>query len=216
MRSGFHELRHVDVADARLDEIRKVHRRTGDLVAHKVKRQRLVLSFAQHLHCDVRALGAFQDVRDRKGIHAVCVLGVDEQDGIARADTGLGRRRSIKGVDDDHALHTILAHLRLDLHAHAVVAAMLVLAHLRVRLWIVEVRVRVQDVQHVRNRAVVNDLVDLFAVELVRVVAFHHGVHVSELVQAVPHGGFIRRGLGIDAPVEQRSCYRAGTKEQGE
>ena len=57
---------------------------------------------------------------------------------------------------------------------------MLVLPHLGIGLRVVEVRVRVENMQHPRNGAVVNNLVDLVAVELVGVVVFHDGVDVGE------------------------------------
>ncbi len=159
-------------------------------------------------------LRPFQQVADTERIHAVCALALDEQNRIAGPYAGFVRGRAFKGIHDDHTLHAVFPYLRLDVHAHAVVTAVLIFAHLRVRLGIVEVRVRIQHVQHVGDRAVVDHLVNLVGRELVRIVRLHHRVHIGELVQTVSHRGLIGSRLCVDATVDQRTRKRAGAEEK--
>ena len=105
--------------------------------------------------------------------------------------------------------------LRLDRHADAVVLAVLVFAHLGEGLWIVEVGVRIEDVEHARDGAVVDGLVGLVGGQLLRVVLLDEGVDAGEGVQAVTEGGLIRRGLGGDLLVDERTEKGAGCEEKG-
>ena len=82
--------------------------------------------------------------------------------------------------------------LRLDGHADAVVAAVLVFAHLGEGLGVVEVGVGIQGVEHARDGAVVDGLVGLVRVELLGVVLLDDGVDVGE-GSAGCRGGWTRR-----------------------
>ena len=107
--------------------------------------------------------------------------------------TSPGRMPALKeGVPSKGARTTILVlPLRLDGHADAVVLAVLVFAHLREGLWIVEVGVGIEDVEHGRDGAVVDGFVGLVGGELFGVVLLDDGVDVGEAVERVAKGGLV-------------------------
>ena len=110
--------------------------------------------------------------------------------------------------------HVHLVVLLLDQHAHAVVAAMLVFAHLGVGLGIVEVRVRVQHAQHAGNRPVIDGQVGLVAVDRLGVVLLHQRIHVGEGFQAVAKLAFISRRLGSHLALQNAAHNGADGKKE--
>ncbi len=125
-------------------------------------------------------------------------------------NAGLVGGRAGEGIDHDHFIVA-----RTDRHAHAVVLAALVFAHQRVGLGIEEIRVRIERVQHARNRSVIDGLV---GVHRLGVVVLDQGVNVGELLQAVlnlgvaGHRRLLAGTLGKDnaqkAAGEQKKNYQ--------
>ena len=129
-----------------------------------------------------------------------------------------GRMPALKGWGalkwvEDEDLHGAIDELGLDGHADAVVAAVLVLAHLRVGLWIVEVGVRVERVEHAGDGAVVDGLVGVVGVHLLGVVGLDDGVDAGEGFEGVAQGGLIRGGLGGDLGQDEGAGDAAGDNE---
>ncbi len=80
--------------------------------------------------------------------------------------------------------------------------AALVFAQAGVGLGIVEVRVRVEDLQHAGDGAVVDGVVGLVAGDGLGVVLLDQRVDVGEGLQAVAELALVLRGLGADAALE--------------
>src|SRR5713226_3275864 len=92
--------------------------------------------------------------------------------------------------------HDDLVVARADRHAHAVVFAALLFPQQGIGLRIKEVRVRIQRMQHSRDRAVINGLV---GAHRLGVVFFHRFINLGELLVAVPNVGIAAgRGCGAD------------------
>src|ERR1700692_150927 len=90
--------------------------------------------------------------------------------------------RLVSGSTGEGKDHNYFIVSRPNRHAHAVVLAALVLAHQCVRLWIKEIRVGIERMQHPWNGPVINSLI---RVDRLRVVILDDGINVSELLQAI-------------------------------
>src|ERR1700740_1411414 len=113
-----------------------------NLIADQVKDQWLWLTFANRGDLNVSALGTLQRLGDEIGTHALRRLAVDGGDDIAGTNASAKRRSVFVGRDDED-----LVLLLLNDHAHAVVMAALILAHLGVGLRVIEVRVGIEKAQ---------------------------------------------------------------------
>src|SRR5205814_6288963 len=101
---------------------------------------------------------------------------------------------------------------RPDGHADAVVLAALVFAEERVRLGIKEVGVRIEDVQHAGDGAVVDRLI---GIHRLGIVLLDYAVNVSELAQAVAHIGVAAgRGRRSDLLPEQHAEKATGDENK--
>ena len=158
--------------------------------------------------------GAFEEGGDGGGVHAVGGFAVDGEDHVAGPDAGLEGGSAFKGIEDDDLGLAVGGGLRLDGHADAVVLAVLVFAHLGVGLGVVEVGVRVEDVQHARDGAVVDGLVGLVGVHGLGVVLLDERVDVGEGVERVAQGGLVAGGLGGDLLVDERAEDGAGGEKE--
>src|ERR1700737_1305649 len=89
-------------------------------------------------------------------VHALGGFAVNGKDFITGPNAGLVGGGPFKGIEDDDLRLTVAIGdgLGLDGHADAVVLAMLIFAHLGVGFWIVEVGMRVEDVEHARDGTV--------------------------------------------------------------
>ena len=158
---GLDEAGDVDVADAGADHEGEIDGGVGDVVADEVEGEWLGGAFAAHGDGDVGALGALEQAGDGGGVHAGGGLAVDGEDDVAGPDAGLIGRACLRRGRGRRLGLAVLIGLRLDAHADAVVAAMLVFAHLGEGLGIVEIGVRIEGVEHARDGAVVDGLVGL-------------------------------------------------------
>ena len=132
--------------------------------------------------------GPFEHGGDGGGVHAFGGLAVDGEDDVAGPDAGfVGRACLQRG----RGRRSWFVRLRLDRHADAVVLAVLVFAHLREGLGVVEVGVGIEHVEHAGDGAVVDGLVDLVGVEVLGVVLLDDGVDIGEGVQGVAQGGLV-------------------------
>ncbi len=178
----------MNVADAGTQEEGQVNGGAWDFVAHQVEDEGAGRAFANHRDRDVGSAGAFEEVGDGGRVHAFGRLAVDGEDLVAGADAGLIRGRAFEGVEDDDLGFTVGGGLGLDGHANAVIFAVLVFAHLGEGLWIVEVGVWIEDVEHARDGSVVDGLVGLIGVERFGVVLFDQGVDAGEGMERVAEG----------------------------
>ena len=148
-----------------------------NLIAHQRELHRLLHAFARNADVYRRSLRSLQQVGHVRRAHIFGRFPVDRDDHVARMNAGLVGGRSGKRKNHDHF---IIA--RTNGHTHAVIFAALVFAHQRVRLGIEEIRVRIERVQHARNRPVVDGLI---RVHRFGVVVLNQRIDVGELLQAV-------------------------------
>ena len=188
------EAGNVHIADAGANLEGKIDGGAGDFVAGKVEGEVLGRALACDDDRNVGAACALEQRGDGGRIHAVGGLAVDRNDLVAGPDAGLERRRAFKGEEHEDAQGTV-HQLRLDGHADAVVAAVLLFAHLRVCLRIVEVGMGVERVQHARDGSIVDGLVAAVGVHLFGVVLLYDGVDGGEGLERVAQGGLVGRGL---------------------
>ena len=181
----------MDVADAGVNLVFQVNGRMRNLVAHQVEGQRLGLALAIHGHLHVGAFGAFQRLGHHVRCHAFGRLAVHCGDDVAGMDASPVRGRVLVGRN-----HVNFVVLLLDDHAHAVVAAVLLLAHPGKGLGIVEVRVRVQHPQHPWDGSVVDGQVGLFTVDRLGVVLLHLRIDAGERLEAIAQLALALRALG--------------------
>ena len=173
-------------------------------------------ALALHDDGDVGAARAFEHVGNGGGVEAFCGLAIDGHDDVAGANAGPVGGGALEGREDDDVDDAGFVGLGLDGHADAVVLAVLVFAHLGEGLWVVEVGVGVEDVEHPGDSAVVDGAVDFIGVEGLGVVLLDEGVDVGELVEGVAQGGFVGGGLGGDLLVDERADEGAGGQEKGD
>ena len=183
--SRFLEAGDVHVAYARPDHEMEINAVAGNLVANNAELERMVSAFPQHGDTHCGALGPFEQVGDVGGAHIVGRLAVDGGDDIAGPNAG-----SVGWGTDERGDYDDLIIARADRHADAVILAALLLAKLRIRLWIKEIGVRVELVQHARDGSVVDGLV---GIHRVGVVLFDRLIHFGELLEAVANVG-VRAG----------------------
>ncbi len=208
MSGSFLELRDVDITDAGLDQECQVDRAMRNLVADQVEGERLGLAVARHRHRYMRPLGTLQHVGDFGGVHVVGGFAVHRDDDVGRLQACAEGGRAFVGEEHDD-----LVVLRLDGHAHAVVLAVLVLAHLRVGLRIVKAGVGIENAQHPRNGAIVDGPFGLVAVQRFGVVLLHQAVYGSKGTQVVAQGRLVSLGLGADGTLHQRATGGASGEE---
>lgn len=212
---GLDEAGYVDVADAGPDEEGEVYGVVGDFVTDEIEDEGPGGTFALHGDGDVGTFGALEERGDGGGVHASYALGVDDLDDVAGADAGLDGRRAVKGGEDDDLGGSFLVGLGLNLHADAVVLAVLVFAHLGEGLGVVEVGVGVEDVEHAGDGPVVDGLVGLLGVELICIILLDEGVDVGEGMEGVAEGGLVGGGLGGDLLADDGADDGAGGEEDG-
>ncbi len=156
---------------------------------------------------DRRALGPLQQVGHIAGAHVVGGLAVDGDDQSPGMNAGAISGRARERSNDDHFVVA-----RPDGHADAVVLAALVFAQQRVGLGIEEIGVRIEHVQHARDRAVVDGLV---GIHRLGVVLLDEGVDVGELLEAVADVGVAgERRLLAGALGKQNAQKSAGKEEK--
>src|SRR5205823_119766 len=124
--------------------------------------------------------------------------------------------RPFERVEDDNLgfAASVADRLRLDGHTDAVVLAVLVLTHLGIGLWVIEVGMRVEDVEHSGNGAVVDGLVGLICVHRFGVVMLDQRIDNGEGVERVSQGGLIAGRLSGDLLVNERTKDRAGSEKK--
>ena len=110
------------------------------------------------------ALGPLEHLGYFGGGQAVAHFSFYLQDDIARANSGFVSRRPDKWSED----HGLVVTSR-DGHSYAVIFSLLVFLEEGVLLGIKKIRVRVQDVKHAGNRAIIDDFV---GVNRVGIIAF--------------------------------------------
>src|ERR1700733_206638 len=138
----------MNVADAGAKKKGEIDRWAGNLIAYQVEDEGPGGTLANHRDRDVRTASSLEEVGDRSRIHSLGGLAVYCEDLIARPDACLIRRGALEGIKNYDLGLAVCGGLRLDRHAHAIVFSVLIFAHLSEGLWIVEVRVWIQDVKH--------------------------------------------------------------------
>lgn len=208
--SSLDEAVDVNVTDAGTDEKGEVDGGTRNLITDEIKDQGTRGAFAANGDRNVSAARSFEKGGDAGRIHAFRGFAVDGENLVARPDTGFIGRGSFKGIEDDDLGLAIAGGLRLDGHADAVVLAVLLLTHLRVGFRVVEVGVRVKDMEHAGDGPVVNRLVGLVGVQRLGVVLFDERVDIREGMEGISEGGLVAGGLSSDLLIDQRAEDGAG------
>src|SRR6266700_801878 len=204
---GFVECADVHVTDAWPDQELEVHTVARDLIPDNVKFKRLVRGLPQNGDMHVRAFGALEHVGHVTHAQIVGGLAVDGNDYVSGAQTGfVGRSAGERSHNND------LVIAWRNLHAHAVILAALLFAHQRVRLGIKEIRVRIEDVKHARDGAVVYGFV---SVDRFGVILLHQAIDLGELTQTVTD---VRvRGAGSNAAATlAKACSEKTTHNNDE
>ena len=207
---GFVEGRDAHVADAGLHHLREFNARAGNFVAHDGHFDGLVPAFASQRNVNGGSLGALQHVGHLRGGEAGAVLAVNLQDRVAGANTRFCSRRSHEGRK-----HHGLVLARRDGHADAVIFSFLLFAEQRVLLRIEKVRVRIEHVQHARNRAVVDGLV---YIDRIGVIALDDRKHAREafdgILQVIRSAGGRRpHRRSVQAAQQRRNSQQQGPEE---
>ena len=192
------ESRNVHVPNPGLDHEMQIHAIARNLVANHAELQRMIRPLAQHRDPHRRALRPFQQVGHIRRAHVVRGFAVDRGDDVARTNARPVRRRSRERRDHDDLIVT-----RAHRHAYAVIFPALLFAQLRIRFRIEKIRVRIELVQHARNRPVIDRLV---RIHRIGVVLLDRLVNLSELFEAVSHIRVgARRGRRADPLREQHA-----------
>src|SRR6185369_3157595 len=199
--------RHVHVTDSRFDQEMQVNAVARNLISDNCELQRLFRAFTQNRDVDRSAFGSLQQVRHITRAHIVGGLAIDSSDDVARPDSCSIRGRPHKRRDHNHFIVT-----RPDGHTYAVVFAALIFAQQRIRLGIKGVGVRIEHVQHSRNRPVVDRFVGVYRLGI---ILFDHVIYRGELPQAVADVG-ISTGSGgrIDLLPEYDPEKSAGYEDE--
>ena len=150
----FIESRDARVADSGMNQRIEIYAGAGNFIAGYADFDGLLPAFAAEGNFDLRALGAFQELGDLPGVEAFAGFVVDFQNGVAWADSGFIRRGAEHRSD---YVGEILA--RRYGHANAIIAALLLFLEAGVLLGIEEIRVRVEDAEHIGDRAIVDGFV---------------------------------------------------------
>src|SRR5690348_17968666 len=162
----------MDVPDARVDHFGKFDAGARNLIANQCYRDRLGPTFTIEQNMDWRSLGAFEQVRDLGRGEARAIFVVDREDNVAGADTCFCGGRAF-----ERRKHHRLLFARLDDHTDAIIFAFLIFAKESVSLWIEEIGVRIEHMQHAGNRTVVNHFV---SIDGIRVIRFDGGEYGRE------------------------------------
>src|SRR5271168_1170643 len=128
----------TDVPDARLDESEIFNGGVGDLVAHYSDFDGLLPADATERDVNGRSARAFQKGSNRIRGEAVAIFGVNFQDNVSGANAGFECRGAHERRNHDDLICALG-----DLHAYAVIAALLVFAKFGEGGRIEEIRVRV-------------------------------------------------------------------------
>ena len=129
----------------------------------------------------------------------VAVLGV----GVVHSDDLVARpqSRAERGRPFERPHHNHFALGRAHPHPDAVIVAGLAFPQQRIRLWIEEIRMRIECAKHARNGASVNGAV---RIHLVGEVRLHGFVNLGEFLDARVHIRFgLSRKIGMDRAVEK-------------
>ncbi len=186
-----------------------------NFVANEIEDQRLGLAVAHHGDFDLRALGALERLGYLVGGPAFGGFAVDRDDLVAGMNAGAERGRVLVGRDhEDLGLAVVI--LLLDDHADAVVVAALVFAQAGVGLGIVEVRVRVEHLQHAGNGPVVDGVIGLVAGDGLGVVLLYQGVDIGKGLEAVAELALVLRGLRTDAALQDGAGNGADHEKHGD
>ena len=149
----------------------------------------------------------------------VYALIVDGDDQVARTNAGLVGRRTAERRDY-HCFDG--ARLRADLHADAVVSAVLLFPHAGKLFRIERIGVRIEGPQHARNCALINALIRR---HLVGIVLFNQIVHLGERFEACIYvlvrscrWSRVNRaaGAGTQKPAAQGAAYNKNAEQQKE
>src|SRR5207302_610614 len=114
------------------------------------------------------------------GVHVVGGLAIDGDDDVTRPNTCAVGRSADEGGDNDDFVITWTY-----LHAYAVVFAALLFAQGRVGLGIKEIRVRIEDMQHARDSAVIDGLIRIYRLGIVLLDQVIDGGKIAQTVANV-------------------------------
>ena len=198
---GFVEAADVHVADAGLDQEMNVNAITRNLVADQRELHWFLDAFARDADVDGGAFGSLEQIGDVAGAHVLGGFAVDGNDHVAGMNAGF-----IGGCPHEGEDHDDLVVAWSHGHAYAVVFTALVFAHQRVRFWIEEIRVRIEGVQHARNRSVVNGFI---GIHRLGVVVLDDGIDVRELLQAVFDVGVAGKGRLLSGALGKQDSEEA-------
>ena len=180
----------VHITDAGTNQEMLVHAVARNLVANNIKFQGLVGAFAQNCDANRGPLRSLQQVGHVRRAHVVGGFAIHGDDDVPRMNAG-----AISGRADKWRNHDDFIVARAHRHAHAVILAALLLAEQGIRLGIEKVRMRIERVQHSRDRPVVDGLLRVHGLGI---VGLDDLVHLSELLQAVFNVGIAGCGcLGV-------------------
>ena len=171
-----------------MDQEMQINAVPRNLVTHDREFQGFVGPFAQDRDVDRRTLRALQQISNVAGIHVVSGLAVHRNNDVSGMNSRTVGRCSNKWRDDNH-----LVVSRADRHSHAVVLPALIFPQQRIGLWIEEIRVRIEHVQHAGNRAVVNRFIGVYRLGI---ILLDDVIDLCELLQALTDIGVavVRRG----------------------
>ena len=212
---GFLELREMDVADAGTNFILEIDGGMGNFVANEIEDQRLGLAVAHRGDFDLGSLGALERLRHLVRGPAVGGFAVDCDDLVAGMNAGAEGGRVLIGRDDEDLGFAVIV-LLLDDHADAVVVAALIFAEAGVGLGIVEVRVRVEHLQHAGDGAVVDGVIGLVAGDGLGVVLLYERIDISKGLEAVTELALVLRGLRADAALQDGAGNGTDHEEHGD
>lgn len=190
MFGGLLEVGDVHVADSGTDEEMNVDRVARNFIADDVEFQRLLGTFAQHGDANGSSAGAFEHVRDFACAEVVGWLAIDRDDDVAGVDASAESRAA---KERRHHNHFIVAGA--DCHADAVVFTVLLFSHERILLRIEEAGMRIEDVQHAWNSAVIDGLI---GIDRFGVILLDDAVDLGEATEA---GADVGYGVGGGASV---------------
>ncbi len=215
MLGRFLEAGDVHVTDAWADHEVQIDAVAGNLVANDAELERVIGTFAQHGDADGCALGPFEKIGHVGGAHVVGGFSVNGGDDVAGTNARAVGGRAGKGRDHDDF---VIA--RADRHADAVILAALLFARVRIRLWIKEIRVRVELVQHARNGAVVDGFVGVHGVGVVLSTVSYTSVNclklsrTSESVLGVAGGDLLGKKHAKQAEQSEDENYQGRENER--
>src|SRR5215467_5379792 len=205
---GFIERGDVHVAHARSNFKFQVNAVARNLVTDHSELKGFFRALTQDADVNRSALGAFQHVRHITGGQVVSGLAVNSDDYVARANAGLiGGSSHERGQDN----HLVIA--RSNGHTDAVVFSALLFTQGRIRLGIKEIGVRIQDMKHAWNRAVIDGFI---GVHRFGIILLDEVVNLRELLKVVPDIGIGCRGLVSLAEADAQKTTNKDDQEDDE